>query len=248
MNKIQDAKTKMLGNTNNDVSDDDYNSGVFMSCMIIVSKLFILGLVRFMFYAFKGYDQKATVFSNPAVSILLVISLLLVHFIFCMTHSGSSSPIKWVFNIILLAIETLIVLNCEFNVIVMTMLGDIMVFHIVTALMVRLRGGYHFKMSIFFILFLFVVSVGVLAVTCEKYFEDTSFSYFKLNALIGGLVYCIWASLFFNVKTNIEFMKAENYSFAISNDLFYIMAEILQEIKVEFTLQDVETKEDQQTK
>ena len=246
MNKTSEIKTKMLDEIKTDATDADYTNGIFISCMIITSKLFIIGMVRFMFYAFKGYDQSATVFNNPAASILLVVSLLLAHFTFCILHNRIGSGFKWGLNIVVLAVETLIVLNCEFNIIVMTMLGDVLIFHVFTALLAKTRQSYSFKVGIFFIFFLFIVSVGILAVTCEKYFEDTSFSYFKLNALIGGLVYCVWAALFFNVKSNINFMKAENYSFAISNDLFYIMAEILEEIKVEFTLQDVEGKEDQQ--
>ena len=245
MNKTDDMNRKILEETTSEVSDQEYLSGVFMSCMVAISKLFILTLSRFIFYAFKDYDQKAIVFDNSIANIILVIVLLLVHFSFCIFCNRIDPAIKWVFNIVLLNLETLIILNCEFNIIVMIMLGNLAIFHIFTALWIKTRQTYNFKASIIFILFLFLVSVSVLAITCEKYFQDTSFSYFKLNALIGGLVYCVWASLFFNVKTNTDFMKSENYSFAVSNDLFYIMVEILEEIKVEFTLQDVEVKENQ---
>lgn len=248
MNKLPDERTKNLTSGKTEISDETHVNGVFISCMVIVVKLLILTLARFTFFAINEYDQKAIVFTNPVASILLVISLLLVHFAFCIMQAGLSSVIKWTINVILLGVEVLIVLNCELNVIVMTMLGDIIVFHVFTAILTKVRHAYYFKINIVFILLLFVVSVAVIAITCEKYFQDTSFSYFKLNALIAGLVYCIWTSLFFNVRSNIELMKAENYSFAISHDLFYIMAEILQEIKVEFTFQDDEPKEDQQNR
>lgn len=246
MSQPINEKVKAYADENNEISDIGHADNVFTSCAVVCTNLFILALVRFAYFYVNNYDKTAVIFDSPVSSVLLIVSLLLVHLIFCILASRVGGAVKWPLNAILLVIETLIVLDCEFNVIVMVMLADVFIFHLLTAIITKSRNMYSFSISMVLILLLFVLSVVLIAVTCQTYFKDTSFSYFKLNALIGGLIYCVWAALFFNVRSNAEFMKASNYSFAISNDLFYIMAEILAEIKVEFTLQDSDIKEDRQ--
>lgn len=246
MNHNTDISKGMLEGGARKQSRYEYIDSIFVTSFMILTKLFIFGLVRYIFYVFKNYDKDALAFNNDWVDFGLIIGLLCLHILFCFVRQSLGRLLLFVLNFLLFSLEILILLECEFSPVLMTTILYLLGFFFINASITKLRNKYSFQLAFWILVLGFFISVMMLGLCFDHYFETKSFSDFKMNILIGGAFYGLWAILFFNVKSNAAFMNPSIFCFAISYDLYYIISEIFDEIKVEFSVHQVEEKKPDQ--
>lgn len=245
MNQNKDIDRCMLEGQSSKLGRFEYIDSIFITSFMILTKLFIFGLVRYIFYVFKDYDKDALAFNNDWVDFGLILGLLCLHVFFCFIRQKLGRLSLFVLNFLLFSLEILILLECEFSPVLMTTILYLLIFFFVNAAITKLRNRYSFQLAFWVLVLGFFISVMVLGLCFDNYFETKSFSDFKMNILIGGAFYGLWAILFFNVKSNTPFLNPSIFCFAISYDLYYIISEIFDEIKVEFSVHHTEGKKNE---
>jgi hypothetical protein len=240
MIKKNSLKTGIINEEKNDDQEEvqlDYTTRVFSTSLFLTLKLLFFCGLRYLIFYLEDFHKNDVPFSNIVLIFFVFFYLFLLIFYGLIWENIDDTSLL-IINFIGFICENLIIINVEFNAILMLSFSSLALFYFLTAILTKIRKSYGFIFNLFILFFIGTATNVLFVVFFRSYFNEEKMGYFRYNIFLGSYVYGVWTIFYFYDFVNRKNISKLRVSFEIGKDFVFMLGGILKEIKSEFYLEE----------